>query len=113
MSIVDSQQICPNCRKNVLLTDYFCPSCGKKLKNKPLSTSVGRQIYVYLLSFLLPPLGLWPAIKYLKQDSDKSRMIGFIAVVLTIVSAVLTIWFTLGFVSAFNQQLNSNLNLYR
>lgn len=77
------------------------------------STTVGRQIFVYLLSFLLPPLGLWPAIKYLKQKDERSRMIGFIAIVLTIISTVITIWFTLGFVNTFNQQLNSNLNLYR
>jgi len=77
------------------------------------STTVGRQIFVYLLSFFLPPLGLWPGIKYLKQKDDKSRMIGFVAILLTIISFALTIWFALGFINIFNQQLNSNLNLYR
>ncbi len=110
---MESQLTCPNCKQNIATLDYFCPNCGKKLKDKPQSTTIGRQIFVYLLSFLLPPLGLWPGIKYLKQDSDKSRMIGFIAIVLTIISTAITIWFTLGFISVFNQQLNSSLNLYK
>ncbi len=76
------------------------------------STTVGRQIFVYFLSFFLPPLGLWPGIKYLKQGSEKSRMIGFIAIFLTIISTAITVWFTLGFINIFNQQLNSNFNLH-
>lgn len=82
-------------------------------KDKSLSTTIARQIFIYLLSFLLPPLGLWPGIKYLKQKDEKSRIIGFIAIVLTIISIALTVWFTLGFINVFNQQLNSSLNLYK
>ncbi len=77
------------------------------------STTVGRQAFIYLMSAFLPPLGLWPGIKYLKQKDEKSRMIGFIAIVLTVISIAVTVWFTLGFVNTFNQQLNSSLNLYR
>lgn len=86
-------------------------------EDKSLAVTIGRQIFVYLLSFLLPPLGLWPGIKYLRQKDEKSRMIGFIAIVLTIISTAIEIWVALGLVNTFNQQLNqqlnSNLNLYR
>lgn len=84
-----------------------------QLTRKTLSTAISKQIFVYLLSFILPPLGLWPAIKYLKQKDEKSRMIGFIAIVLTIIATVFTIWFTFGFINTFNRELNANLNLYR
>ena len=84
-----------------------------QLKEKSLSVTIGRQIFIYLLSFLLPPLGLWPAVKYLKQKDEKSRMIGFIAILLTIISIAITVWLTLDFVDVFNRQLNDNLNLYR
>lgn len=108
---------CPNCKQSIAVLDYFCPNCGKKIKDKPRSTTIARQIFVYLLSFFLPPLGLWPGIKYLKQSDDKSRMIGFVAIVLTIISIAITIWLTLGFINVFNQQLNQQLNssliLYR
>jgi len=114
---MEPQQKCPHCEQVISQLDYFCPSCGKKLKGKPLSVSVGRQIFVYLLSVLLPPLGLWPAVRYLKQNSEKSRMIGFIAIALTIISIVVTVWFSIGYMNVFNQQLkqqlNNNINLYR
>lgn len=110
---MEPQQNCQYCTKLISASDYFCPSCGKKLKDKPQSTTAGRQIFVYLLSFFLPPLGLWPGIKYLKQQDDKSRMIGFIALALTVISIALTVWFTIGFMDQFNKQLNSSLNLYR
>jgi len=110
---MENQLNCRYCGGNILLSDYFCPNCGKKLQDKPLSVTVGRQIFVYLLSFLLPPLGLWPGIKYLRQKNSKSRIIGFIAIILTIISTAITVWMALGFMNAFNQQLNSSLNLYR
>jgi len=113
---MDPQQNCRYCGKNILLSDYFCPNCGKKLKDKPLSVSIRRQIFIYLLSSLLPPLGLWPGIKYFRQKDEKARMIGFIAIVLTIIATVVTVWFSLDFINTFNQQLNqqlnSSLNLY-
>jgi len=110
---MELQVNCPNCKQNILSSDYFCPNCGKKIKEKSLSVTVGRQILVYLLSFLLPPLGLWPAVKYLKQKDEKSRIIGFVAITITIISIAITVWLTLSFLDTFNQQLNSNLNLYR
>jgi uncharacterized membrane protein YqaE (UPF0057 family) len=109
---MEELSVCHYCGKSILLSDYFCPNCGKRLKDKPLSTSILRQIFVYLLSFFLPPLGLWPAVKYLKQADDKSRMIGFIAVTLTIISASISIWLSMGIVSEFNKQLNNSLKLY-
>lgn len=84
-----------------------------KSKDKSLTTTIGRQLFIYSFSVLLPPLGLWPGIKYLRQKDEKSRMIGFIAIVLTIVSTVISIWFSIVFINAFSRELNSNLNLYR
>lgn len=108
---MEPQLNCPNCKQNIIALDYFCPNCGKKLKDKPLSASIGKQIFLYLLSFFIPPLGLWPGIKYLKQKDDKSRVVGFIAVLLTIISIFITVFATFGFMNAVNKQLNSNLNL--
>jgi hypothetical protein len=107
---------CLGCKQPIVPQDYFCPNCGKKIKDKPQSTTVLRQIIVYLISFLLPPLGLWPAIKYLKQKDGKSRMIGFVAIILTVISSAISIWLYLGIIKTVNEQLNqqlNNINLYR
>lgn len=110
---MDPQLICPHCKSNVSLLDFFCPVCGKKLKEKPLSTSLSKQLLIYLLSTLLPPLGLWPAVKYLRQPDEKSKKIGITAIILTVISIILTIWLTAGFVKSFRKQLGTQLDLYQ
>ncbi len=110
---MDYQATCPHCQSNISSTDFFCPVCGKKLKEKPLSTSTTKQILIYLLSILLPPLGIWPAIKYLRQSDEKSKKIGIAAIILTVISLVITIWLTMGFIKTFQKQLGTQLNQYQ
>ncbi len=69
------------------------------------STSIGKQLYIYTISILLPPLGLVPGIKYLMDKNQKAKMIGIIAIVLTIVSTVLTFYISLNFL---NSQIQSS-----
>jgi TRAP-type C4-dicarboxylate transport system permease small subunit len=69
------------------------------------STSVSRQIIVYLISFFLAPLGLWYAWKYLKQDDQTSKTIGAVAIILTLVAVALTIWTTAGLFASLSPYL--------
>lgn len=101
------QFICPHCGAPIVPEDYFCPQCGKKLKDKPPSTSVLAQIGVYLLSIFLPPFGLWPAVKYLRQSDEKSKRIGIAAVLLTALSLVVTVYLTIGIAGSINNTINS------
>jgi len=106
-------QTCPYCGGNISLSDYFCPHCGKKLKEQPSSTTFLKQLLIYFVSFFLPPLGIWPAIKYLRQSDEKSKKIGLVALLLTIISIVITSWLTINFISSFNKELGNQLNLYQ
>ncbi len=110
---MDFQTTCAYCKGNISSSDYFCPHCGKKIKDKPLSATFLKQLSIYFVSFFLPPLGIWPAIKYLRQSDEKSKKIGLAALVLTIVSIAITIWLTINFVNSFNKELNNQLNLYQ
>lgn len=109
---MEPQLNCSDCKQNILQQYNFCPNCGKKLKNVVLPISISKQILIYLLSFFLPPLGLWPGIKYLRQQEDKSRRVGFIALILTLLSTAISIWFYFEFMKIVGQQLNSNFNIY-
>lgn len=95
---------CKHCKYPIAETFYFCPNCGKKIKNPPPVTTISKQISLYLISVLLPPLGFWPGLKYLFSKDPKARIIGLIAIALTIVSLVVTTWLTINF---FQSQLNS------
>jgi Double zinc ribbon len=98
---------CPQCHQPVLPDAYFCPNCGKALKEKPPSTTWWTQLGIYALSALLPPLGLWPAVKYIRSKDAKSRRVGWIAVALTAISLILSIWFFQVIIQQFNKSINA------
>ncbi len=97
---------CPSCALPILADFYYCPNCGKGLRPKAISVSVVKQIGVYLLSFFLAPLGLYPAFKYLRQPDPKTKMIGWIAVILTFIGISITIYMFANFM----QQVSSTLD---
>jgi hypothetical protein len=75
----------------------------------PLSATVGRQIFIYLVSFFLPPFGLIWAFKYLKVDDEKAKKIGQIAIVLTIVSLIINFWFLKAVFDSVPQLINNQV----
>lgn len=106
MENISSETICSSCHASVSPTENFCPQCGTKLKELPLSTSVGRQAFIYLISFFLAPFGLGYAFKYLKQPNPEARRVGIVVIILTILSIVLMIWLTNAFTSWEYQSIN-------
>ncbi|MBI3589533.1 MAG: zinc ribbon domain-containing protein [Candidatus Liptonbacteria bacterium] len=108
---MDSEtQVCPTCHQPVTAEWYFCPNCGKNLKEKPLSITWFTQTWLYLLSIFLPPLGLWPGMKYLRSHNAPTRRVGFIVVVLTILSLIISIWLFATWFNRAVQQANNALN---
>jgi len=101
---------CPQCHQPVQPEWYFCPNCGKDLKAPPRSTTLLTQIGIYALSIFLPPLGLWPGIKYLRESDPKAKQIGMVAVALTILSVVATIWISFGLMQSYISQINQLSN---
>jgi len=103
--------VCPFCHFSISGPVYFCPNCGKKINDPPITTI--KQIGVYLLSILLPPLGLWPGIKYLFSKDQKTRTVGVIAIILTILSTIITLWLSVALFNNLSQSVNSQLNQYQ
>jgi hypothetical protein len=97
--------VCPACSTSMPSSANFCLNCGRRLRTTVSSTSIPRQIIVYLVSFFLAPLGLWFAWKYLKQENKKSKAIGFVVIALTIVSIAISIWATAGLIGWVSQLL--------
>jgi len=110
---MDETPVCPSCKNPVVGEVYFCPNCGHKLVDKPLSTTVVKQIGIYALSFFLPPLGLWPAFKYLRQADRKAKQIGAAAIIITLVSVIISIWTVYVYVTAVGQAVNREIQMYQ
>ncbi len=104
------QQTCPFCNTQIPLNVYFCPNCGKKIKEPPLSTTIGKQIEIYLICIFLPPFGLIPAIKYIRQKDPKAKNIGIIALILTGICTIVNFWLVFTLLNNINSQINNQLN---
>ena len=102
--------ICPSCGSVVPAAYTFCPHCGKPLQGQKLSTSLGRKIWIYAVSVLLPPLGMWPGVKYLRSDDAEAKKMGMIAIALTVLSTILTLGLTFAFIQSYINQVNDALN---
>src|SRR3989344_4729903 len=97
---------CPVCHVSVLPTHYYCYNCGNNLRPAPPKIDAFAQIVLYAKSLLLPPFGALWAIKYLKQPDTKSKMVGVIAIVMTVVSFVIAIILFNNFMTTLNTQVN-------
>ena len=84
--------ICSRCKNPILPEANFCPRCGKKIKEPSPATSLGAHIKVYLVSILFPPFGLGYAYKYLRYGDKKGKIVGWVAIILTILGIAFLIW---------------------
>lgn len=107
--------ICPACKKFIPSSSFFCSYCGAKIQpgaeKTSLNTSVGKQIIIYSVSFLLAPFGLAYAIKYIRQPDPKARTIGIISLVLTILAIILMLWIGMASINSYNDLLKSTSGL--
>jgi len=83
---------CPKCGAEITEMAYFCSNCGKVLRARPELTDIWHQLWVYLFSFFLSPLGLYYVRKYLRQPDPKSKIVGLISLLLTIAAIGVVLW---------------------
>jgi hypothetical protein len=90
---MDEIVTCPVCHVSVRPADYFCFNCGRNLHPVPPSTSAGKQALLYIGSFLLPPMGVFWGLPYIRQPDTKSKTVGYIAMGLTVAAIIVySLW---------------------
>lgn len=104
---------CPFCLAPIDPTAYFCPKCGKKVREKPISTGISAQVVVYLVSIFLTPFSLALTWRYLKNPDPLAKRIGIISLILSLSALLIGIWTSIVFTQSLNQQINSQLNQYQ
>ncbi len=96
--IESSPSLCITCHQPLLPQYYFCPNCGTKIHEPPLTTSFNAQIWLYAFSVILPVICFlfvtkWKGLRYLQSTDPKAKTIGATASMLLAVSTVLTFWY--------------------
>lgn len=100
---------CPVCHVQIRPTDFFCSNCGKNLKAKPPSLSFGPVALLYVGSFLLPPLGFLWGFRYVKSADATAKIIGFVAMMLTTASLIVTTIYAINLVNKVNDQVSKQM----
>jgi len=107
---------CKYCKSPIQESFYFCPNCGKKLKEPPFKFSLGKSITIIIVALLFPPFGLIPGIKYFLKDDKRAQFVGMITIAVTIIAIglmfVVTMRIANYYKDTYNQilQLQGNLN---
>ena len=102
--------LCKKCKSQVFESFYFCPICGNKIKEPPFKFSWGKTIALMLESVFLPPFGIIPGVKYLTKDSKQVKIIGAVAILLTILSTTIITVFTINLI---NKTLEGYSDIYQ
>ncbi|MBP6044935.1 MAG: zinc ribbon domain-containing protein [Microgenomates group bacterium] len=98
---------CSTCKFQISSEWFFCPNCGKQLKEKVPVITVWKQILIYLVSFFLAPLGLGWGFKYIRSTDLKVRIVGLVAIFLTVVSVILLFYTFKSFADQYGKVLNN------
>ena len=106
---MDEALICPQCHQPITPTEYFCPNCGKKIRSPPPTTTPIGLLILGLKTLLLPPLGLYWGYLYLRQPDQKSKLVGFLTIAVTIVETVWLTVYTINTINSVQSQVNLQL----
>lgn len=114
-AVVAAPLICPRCHFPVKPEYYFCPNCGAKLSEPPMSTGVVDQLLLYAFSIILPWIAYlaitkWQGIKYLRSPDTRAKQIGLIALILLVASSVIAVWLTTVWIQGYIQQSLNDVN---
>jgi hypothetical protein len=103
---------CPNCKNPVDKLVFYCPICGKKIREKPVGTGFWPILGLVALSMLLPPLNLPLSIKYIRAAEPKAKQMGWISLVLMAVSLTIMIWWSVRWAQEVNRQVELEMSKY-
>lgn len=108
---MDTNLICKSCQNPVSETYYFCPYCGKKRKEPPLSTSAGKQMGLYFMAVFFPYFAFLPGIRYVRQPGEKAKAVGVIVLLTAGISLMSEVYFMYVFYNQFGQILINSLSV--
>jgi len=106
---MDEPVVCSACHVAVRPTDYFCFNCGKNLHAAPPGTAPADQVKLYLGSVFLAPMGIFWGLRYLRQESQKSKIVGIAAMVLSVVTILIVVQYAVALVNSINGQVGQQL----
>ncbi|MFA6602241.1 MAG: zinc ribbon domain-containing protein [Candidatus Shapirobacteria bacterium] len=108
---MDQINMCPKCHQSIDTTKYFCPNCGLKLHETPLLFTFFNLVVIIIKVVMLPPMGIFWGYKYFKQDDNKTKIIGAVMIVITLLETIWIAQSTIAAIKTVNNQFTQQMNL--
>jgi len=108
---MDTTLTCPTCHGTIDETDLFCRTCGKNLHAKPPSMELWPLVGLFVGSFLLPPFGIFWGLKYIRDEDQNRKAVGFVAWAITIFSIVLAVVQTVRLMNVISNSVSNQIQL--
>lgn len=80
--------VCPHCSQTTTMGLDYCEKCGSSLEDNTTAVIVG-----YIVTLLIPIIGLIPAIYLLTRNNGKSKTQGVLIIGLIIITVILNLIF--------------------
>jgi hypothetical protein len=103
---------CPNCRNPIDGMVFYCPICGKKIKEPPVGTGFWSLLGLFAISILLPPLNIPLSFKYIRAVDPKAKMSGWVSIGLMVVSLIIVTILTINTINEVNRQVEVEMAKY-
>ena len=103
-----SQMYCKFCGKDILENSVFCPSCGKKQLEVEQNITLGKELLIYVMTFVFVPFGLIWFFKYIKSSDGVKKRIAYLTLTITVVATVITVAVTYSYVKSVQSYIQSN-----
>jgi hypothetical protein len=114
--VSENQVDCPFCNNKIEAKAFYCPVCGKKVREKPLSTSFGPVFLIFFLCVFLPPFNIGKTIKYMRSPDPKAKKIGLISLAVMFITligyGIITYITTTYVMNEVNRQVGESLKMY-
>ena len=101
---------CPECKNTIDDKVFYCPICGKKIKEKPVNLDFGRIAWLIFLSAVLPPLNISLTMRYIKSPDVKARQWGWISLGVMCLALGLVTWWGIKWAENVNKQVNQEMD---
>ena len=103
---------CPECKNKIDEKVFYCPICGKKIKEKPAAMDFWHLAWLFGLSALLPPLNLGLSMKYIKSPDPNAKKMGWLSLGVMTVAILVGFAWAIKWAQNFNKQVSSEMDKY-
>lgn len=92
-------RFCVSCGRAIQFDANVCPYCGHDYRypsyrmRQPETISSGLRVVFYILSFLIPLVGIVLAVVYMTRPDPEPKEVGKICLILAVISIALTVVF--------------------